>query len=62
MTPLQLGAMVSAIANGGTLYYLQHPETQDEAKAFTPKVKRILNIAPMLPEMVPGMQGAVQAS
>src|ERR1039458_1348914 len=24
MTPLQLGAMVSAIANGGTLYYLQH--------------------------------------
>src|SRR5690242_7398880 len=25
MTPLQLGAMVSAIANGGTLYYLQHP-------------------------------------
>jgi penicillin-binding protein 2 len=27
MTPLQLGAMVSAIANGGTLYYLQHPQT-----------------------------------
>src|SRR6266446_730622 len=27
MTPLQLGAMVSAIANGGTLYYLQHPTT-----------------------------------
>jgi Penicillin binding protein transpeptidase domain len=27
MTPLQLGAMVSAIANGGTLYYLQHPAT-----------------------------------
>src|ERR1700686_3095663 len=24
MTPLQLGALVSAIANGGTLYYLQH--------------------------------------
>src|ERR1700736_2603027 len=27
MTPLQLGAMVAAIANGGTLYYLQHPTT-----------------------------------
>ncbi len=27
MTPLQLGALVSAIANGGTLYYLQHPES-----------------------------------
>ena len=62
MTPLQLGAIVSAIANGGTLYYLQHPETQEQAKSFTPKVKRILNIAPVLPEMVPGMQGAVAAS
>lgn len=62
MTPLQLGAIVSAIANGGTLYYLQHPETQEAAKNFTPKVKRILDIAPVLPEMVPGMQGAVAAS
>ena len=25
MTPLQLGALVASIANGGTLYYLQHP-------------------------------------
>ena len=31
MTPLQLGALVSSIANGGTLYYLQHPTTTDEA-------------------------------
>ncbi len=30
MTPLQLGALVSAIANGGTLYYLQHPTTPEE--------------------------------
>ena len=34
MTPLQLGAIVSAIANGGTLYYLQHPETAEEAANF----------------------------
>src|SRR5438132_4613542 len=25
MTPLQLGSLVTAIANGGTMYYLQHP-------------------------------------
>ena len=62
MTPMQLGAIVSAIANGGTLYYLQHPETQEAAKNFTPKVKRLLDIEPILPEMLPGMQGAVSAS
>ena len=61
MTPLQLGAIVSAIANGGTLYYLQHPETPEAAKTFVPKVKRILNIAPILPEMRPGMMDAVAA-
>ena len=30
MTPLQLGAMVAAIANGGNLYCLQHPRNQQE--------------------------------
>ena len=42
MTPLQLGALVSAIANGGTLYYLQHPTTPEEVAAFEPKVKRVI--------------------
>ena len=59
MTPLQLGALVSAIANGGTLYYLQHPENANEAAVFTPRVKRMLDIAPLLPEMRDGMEGAV---
>src|SRR5579885_3264108 len=36
MTPLQLGAMVSAIANGGTLYYLQHPTSPEEVASFQP--------------------------
>ncbi len=62
MTPLQLGAIVSAIANGGTLYYLQHPETPEQVSTFNPKVKRILNIAPIIPEIVPGMSGAVNSS
>jgi penicillin-binding protein 2 len=60
MTPLQLGAMVSAIANGGTLYYLQHPTSADEIAKFEPKVKRILDIAPLIPEMKPGMTAVVQ--
>ncbi|MBS1822798.1 MAG: penicillin-binding protein [Acidobacteria bacterium] len=59
MTPLQLGALVSAIANGGTLYYLQHPENAVDIASFQPKVKRQLNIAPLIPEILDGMQGAV---
>jgi penicillin-binding protein 2 len=59
MTPLQLGALVSAIANGGTLYYLQHPQSAQEVASFVPKVKRILDIAPLIPEMKDGMEGAV---
>jgi penicillin-binding protein 2 len=62
MTPLQLGAIVSAIANGGTLYYLQHPETPQEVANFTPRIKRTLNIAPIIPEIIPGMAGAVDTS
>jgi penicillin-binding protein 2 len=60
MTPLQLGAMVSAIANGGTLYYLQHPNSPEEVASFQPRVKRQLDIAPIIPELSDGMSGAVQ--
>jgi penicillin-binding protein 2 len=60
MTPLQLGAMVSAIANGGTLYYLQHPASPEEIVSFQPRVKRQLDIAPLIPEISDGMAGAVQ--
>jgi cell division protein FtsI/penicillin-binding protein 2 len=60
MTPLQLGAMVSAIANGGTLYYLQHPTSPEEIANFQPRVKRQLDIAPVIPELSDGMAGAVQ--
>ncbi len=60
MTPLQLGAMVSAIANGGTLYYMQHPTTPEEIANFQPRIKRHLDIAPLIPEISDGMAGAVQ--
>ena len=62
MTPLQLGALVSAIANGGTLYYLQHPTTPETIAAFVPKVKRLLDIQQVIPQILPGMQGAVDFS
>jgi cell division protein FtsI/penicillin-binding protein 2 len=59
MTPLQLGAMVGAIANGGTLYYLQHPTTPEQVASFQPRIKRHLDIAPLIPEISDGMAGAV---
>jgi cell division protein FtsI/penicillin-binding protein 2 len=60
LTPLQLGAFVAAIANGGTLYYLQHPTTPEEIAAFQPKVKRTLDIARYIPDVEDGMAGAVE--
>lgn len=60
MTPLQLGAMVAAIANGGTLYYLQHPNSPEAVANFQPVIKRHLDIASAIPELSDGMAGAVQ--
>jgi beta-lactamase class D len=59
MTPLQLGALVTAISNGGTLYYLQHPTNPEAVANFQPRVKRHLDIEPVIPELSDGMAGAV---
>jgi penicillin-binding protein 2 len=59
MTPLQLGALVSAIANGGTLYYLQHPTSPEEVVNFRPVVKRQLEIGRLIDQISGGMAGAV---
>jgi len=59
MTPLQLGALVSSFANGGTLYYLQYPRSAEDQVNFTPRVKRQLNIESLLPEVRDGMLAAV---
>lgn len=60
MTPLQLAALLSAIANGGTLYYLQYPGSQEEADNFVPRVKRHLDIAPWLDDVKAGLVAAVE--
>jgi penicillin-binding protein 2 len=60
LTPLELAAIMASVANGGTLYYLQYPRTQEEAKQLVPRVKRHLDIGPYIPEIKPGMMGAVE--
>jgi len=59
-TPLQYAALISAVANGGTLYYLQYPRSQAEARALVPQVKRHLEIQNLIPMVTPGMRGAVE--
>jgi penicillin-binding protein 2 len=60
LTPLQLAAIMGSIANGGTLYYLQHPKTPEEVAVFVPRIKRRLDIETQISQVEPGMRGAVQ--
>jgi len=60
LTPLELAGLLVAMANGGTLYYLQYPRSEREINEFVPRVKRHLDIAQWLPEIKPGMQAAVE--
>jgi len=59
-TPLQLAALMAAVSNGGTLYFLQYPQSQAEVNSFVPRVKRHLDIGPLIPMVKPGMRGAVE--
>ncbi len=59
-TPLEFAALISAVANGGTLYYLQYPRTLQNATNLVPRVKRKLDIESLIPGIKPGMRGAVQ--
>ena len=59
MTPLELGALVATVANGGTLYYLQYPRSEDALHSFEPRVKRQLEIGPYVSDVRDGMEAAV---
>jgi penicillin-binding protein 2 len=60
ITPLQLSAMVSALANGGDLYWLQYPRTPQQVADFVPRLKRKLMIAPYVRQVQQGMLAAVE--
>ena len=60
ITPLELASIVNTVANGGTMYYLQYPKSQEEAAKFVPRIKRTMNIASFLPQLRAGMVGATE--
>lgn len=59
MSPLQLAAAMGAVANGGTLYYLQYPQTQAQIDRFVPRVKRQIELQSILGDIKPGLIAAV---
>jgi len=59
-TPLQLAALMSALANGGTLYYLQYPRSAQDVSSFVPQIKHQLDIQSLIPQIKPGMLAAVE--
>jgi penicillin-binding protein 2 len=56
LTPLELAALLSAISNGGTLYYLQYPRSQEDAAKLTPRVKRQFEWGPWITDLKTGMK------
>jgi penicillin-binding protein 2 len=60
VTALQMAAVISTIANGGTLYALQYPRTTEELAVFQPVVRRRLdNLAEYIPQIRDGLAAAV---
>ncbi|MGH9533702.1 MAG: penicillin-binding transpeptidase domain-containing protein [Terriglobales bacterium] len=59
ISPLQLASIVATIANGGTMYWLQHPRTAYQAEHFVPRVRGHIAIARLAPAVRDGMMAAV---
>jgi len=60
VTTLQMAAIISAVANGGTLYALQYPRTPEELTAFQPVVRRRLDdLVDYIPQIRDGLAAAV---
>lgn len=59
-TPLQMAAFTAALANGGKLYYVQHPPNQAALAGFRPRLKRELPITPLIADVEAGMQESVK--
>jgi cell division protein FtsI/penicillin-binding protein 2 len=60
VTALQMAAVISAIANGGTLYHLQYPRTPEEIALFEPKIRqRLDHLAEHFPKIKEGLAAAV---
>ncbi len=60
VTPLQMAAVISAIANGGTVFHLQYPRTPEEIEQLQPQVRGQLDdLAEYFPHVREGMAAAV---
>ena len=60
VTPLQMAAAMSAIANGGTVYQLQYPRTREELMEFQPQLRdRLDDLAEYIPQVKEGLAAAV---